>query len=130
MTQEDRGLAFVGRALMALLFVVSGVRKVLGFAGTVGYFSKLGIPLPEAVAAITVVIEIGGGILLLVGWRQAIVAAAMPAFTIGTALIGHRFWAVTDPQAYAAQLNNFLKNLAIAGGLLMVVVDGRRGGRR
>ena len=126
MTGNDRGLAFVARALMALIFLIAGVRKVLAFGMTVGYFGKLGIPMPELVVAGSIVIEVGGAILLAIGYRQTIVAAVLAAFTLGAALIAHQFWAVSDPQAYSGQLNNFLKNIAMVGGFLMIIVDGRR----
>ena len=126
MNSDDRGLAIFARVLIALLFLVAGVRKLLAYGMTVGYFAKLGIPMPEAVAALTIAIEIGGAILLVVGWRLAIVSAVMAAFTLGTALIAHRFWAESDPMAFGNQLNNFLKNIAIVGGFAMLIVDARR----
>ncbi len=129
MTQNDRGIAFVARALLALIFLVAGLRKLLAYAMTVGYFGKLGIPMPEMVVALTILIEIGGAVLLVVGYKQTIVAAVLAAFTLGAALIAHQFWTVTDPQAYSGQLNNFLKNVAMVGGFLMVMVDGRRARR-
>ncbi len=129
MTQNDRGIAFVARALLALIFLVAGLRKLLAYAMTVGYFGKLGIPMPEMVVALTILIEIGGAVLLVVGYKQTIVAAVLAAFTLGAALIAHQFWTVTDPQAYSGQLNNFLKNVAMVGGFLMVMVDGRRSRR-
>ena len=129
MTQNDRSLAYVARGLIALLFLVAGVRKVLAFGMTVGYFAKLGIPMPEVVAIGTICIEIGGAILFVIGYRLVVVSAILAAFTLGTALIAHQFWAVADPQAYSAQLNNFLKNVAIVGAFVMVIVDARRSRR-
>ena len=129
MARNDRGLAFFARALMALIFVISGTRKVIAFAMTVGYFDQLGIPMPTVVAVVTIVIEIGGGLLLVTGYRQTIVASVMAAFTLGTALIAHQFWTVADPQAFGGQLNHFLKNVAMVGGFLMIAIDGRRTGR-
>lgn len=129
MTRNDRGLAYVARGLIALLFLIAGMRKLLAFGMTVGYFAKLGIPMPEIVVVGSIVVEIGGAILLVIGYRPVIVASVMAAFTIGSALIAHQFWAVTDPQAYSAQLNNFLKNVSIVGAFLMIIVDARRSPR-
>lgn len=129
MTGNDRGLAYVARGLIALLFLIAGLRKVLAFGMTVGYFAKLGIPMPEVVVVGAILIEVGGAILLVVGYRPVIVASVMGAFTLGSALIAHQFWAVSDPQAYSAQLNNFLKNVSIVGAFLMVIVDARRSRR-
>ena len=129
MTSNDRGLAFAGRGLLALIFLVAGLRKLLAFGMTVGYFGKLGIPMPEVVVAGSILIEVGGAVLLTIGYKTWIVAAVMAAFTLGAALIAHQFWAVSDPQAYSAQLNNFLKNVAMVGGFLIVIVDDRRARR-
>lgn len=129
MTQNDRGLAYVARGLIALLFLIAGLRKLLAFGMTVGYFAKLGIPMPEVVVVGSILLEIGGSILIVIGYRPVIVASVMAAFTLGSALIAHQFWAVADPQAYSAQLNNFLKNVSIVGAFLMIIVDARRSQR-
>ncbi len=126
MASNDRGLAYVARGLIALLFLIAGLRKLLAFGMTVGYFAKLGIPMPEVVVVVSILVEIGGSILIVIGYRPVIVASVMAAFTIGSALIAHQFWAVSDPQIYSAQLNNFLKNVSIVGAFLMIIVDARR----
>jgi len=107
------------RALMAVIFLVAGIRKLLGYAGTLGYFGALGIPLPDLLLPLTILLEIGGGIALLIGWRARWVAAALGLFSLVSALLAHRFWAA-DPAQFANQLNHFLKNVAIAGGFLLV----------
>ena len=127
MNRNDRGLALMGRSLIALIFLIAGVRKALAFAMTVGYFGKLGIPMPELMVPLTIIIEIGGAILLVLGYRLVIVATVMALFTLGAALTAHQFWVATDPMVYSAQLNNFLKNIAMIGGFVMVIVDARRG---
>lgn len=126
MGTNDRALALFARGLMALLFLIAGLRKAIGFAGTVGYFGKLGLPMPEVVVIGSICIEVGGAILLTIGYKPVIVASIMAAFTLGTAFVAHQFWTVSDPQLYSAQLYNFFKNVSIAGGLLMVIVDARR----
>jgi putative oxidoreductase len=107
------------RALMAAIFLVAGVRKLMGYAGTLGYFGSLGIPLPEVVLPLTILLELGGGIALLIGWRTNWVAVALGLFTLASALLAHRFWAA-EPAQFSNQLNHFLKNVAIAGGFLLV----------
>jgi putative oxidoreductase len=123
---NDRYLAFAGRLLIAVIFLLAGFGKLMGYAGTVGYFGKLGIPFPEAVVALSILVELGGGILLVIGYRLVVVASVMAAFTFGAALIGHQFWNATDPTMHMQQMNNFLKNVAMVGGFLMVIVDARR----
>jgi putative oxidoreductase len=112
-----------GRILMGAIFLNAGVRKVLGFAGTVGYFTKLGFPAPEVFAVLAMVIEIGGSILLIVGWKTRWVAWLLALFVLIAAFAAHRFWQF-DASQYANQMNHFMKNLAIIGGLFFVATFG------
>jgi putative oxidoreductase len=95
----------------------------MGFAGTVAYFTKLGFPAPEVVTVIAIIIEVGGSILLIVGWRTRWVAWLLALFVLIAAFAAHRFWEF-DAAQYANQMNHFLKNLAIIGGLLFVASFG------
>jgi putative oxidoreductase len=109
----------IGRVLMSILFLVAGIRKAMAYAGTVSSFTALGLPLPEVVAPIVIAIEIGGGLALLIGWQTKIVALVLAVFTLATALVAHRFWSVEGPQ-FSGQLNNFLKNVAMVGGFMVL----------
>jgi putative oxidoreductase len=115
--------ALVGRILLAVMFILSGFGKIGGFEGTVGYIASKGLPLPQVVAALTVALELGGGILLAIGWKARWVALAFAVFCLLAGLIFHNFWAVDAAQKMAQQIN-FLKNLSIAGGMLMVFAHG------
>lgn len=119
MISQNCPALFAARTLMALLFLVAGTRKLLAWGATVGYFNKLGIPLPEIALGLTVALEIVGGIALVLGWRVQAVAVVMGVFTLISALIAHAFWAAEPPQ-FNAQLLNFLKNTAMAGGFLLL----------
>lgn len=112
-----------GRILMGAIFLNAGVRKLLGFAGTVGYFTRLGFPAPELFAVLAIVIEVGGSILLIIGWKTRWVAWLLALFVLIAALAAHRFWEF-DAAQYANQMNHFMKNLAIIGGLLFVATFG------
>jgi putative oxidoreductase len=114
----------VGRMLIGLIFLVAGVRKVVGFAGAAAYFTKLGFPAPEVVTVIAIIIEIGGSILLIVGWRARWAAWLLALFVVIAAFAAHRFWEISDPGQFNNQLNHFLKNLSIVGGLLYVATFG------
>ena len=116
-------LPLVARILIGLLFLVAGVRKIMGWTGTIAYFSKLGLPMPEPIVVLVILLELVGAMLLIVGWRTKLVAWALAGFTLVAGLMAHQFWAA-EPAQYANQLNHFLKNLAIIGGLLMVVAFG------
>ena len=116
-------LILLGRILIAILFIPSGVNKLIGFSGTVGYLTNLGAPMPEVAAAVAVACELGVGLMVLFGWKFRFAALVLAVFTVGTALIAHRFWAVPDAQM-AMQKINFMKNLAICGGLLFAWASG------
>ena len=103
-------VAAAGRILLAALFLVSGVQKLFVPGMIQGYIASVGLPFPSLVYVLTVVIEIGAGALLLVGFRTRLMAWILAAFTVAAALIFHR--ALGDPNQFV----HFMKNLAIAGG--------------
>jgi len=112
-----------GRILIALIFVLSGFGKITGFEGTVGYIASKGLPLPQLAAIGSIIVQLGGGILLIIGWKARWAAAAMLVFTALAALFFHNFWAVPPDQAQN-QMIHFMKNISMIGGLLFVVVHG------
>jgi putative oxidoreductase len=116
-------MLLVGRIFLSAIFLVAGVRKVLGYAATVGYLTKLGFPAAEVFTVIAIVIEIGAGLMLLTGWRARWAAWALIVFVAIATAMAHRFWEFEAAQM-ANQLNHFLKNIAIIGGLLFVVSFG------
>lgn len=127
-------LSLIGRVLLALLFVPAGLSKLTGFAGTVGYIASKGVPLPELAAAAAVGVELGFGLLLLVGFQTRWAALGMALFTFVISFIFHNFWGVPADQVMVQQIN-FFKNMAVVGGLLTVMawgagrwsLDGARG---
>lgn len=119
--QNSFGL--IARLLMAALFLPAGIGKLSGFAGTVGYISSVGLPLPQAAAAIAVVIEIVGGLALIVGYRTRLVAVVLALFTLVASVFFHAYWAAPADQQMIAQLM-FYKNIAVVGGLLALAASG------
>src|SRR3979409_93282 len=117
-------IPLVGRILIGLIFLVAGIRKVMGFAGAVAYLTKLGFPAPEVMAVIAIIIEIGGAILLIVGWRTRWAAWLLVLFVVVAAFAAHRFWEITDAGQYYNQMNHFLTTAAIAAALLSVATFG------
>ena len=113
----------VGRILLAAIFIWAGLGKLGGFAGTVGYIQSAGLPAAQLLAVIAIVIELGGGLLLVLGWKARWAAAALFVFCLVAAIFFHAFWAAAPDQAYMQQVQ-FMKNLAMMGGLLYVVVHG------
>jgi len=115
--------ALIARILLAVIFVISGYGKIGGFDGIAAAIASKGVPLPQVAAAITILVELGGGILLVLGWKTRWVALIFFLWLIPTTVLFHDFWA-SPPDQYEAQHINFMKNLAIMGGMLMVYAFG------
>jgi putative oxidoreductase len=112
----DTFLNLAARILMSQIFIISGIGKITGYAGTQAYMAKMGVP--GALLPLVILTELGGGLLLLFGFQTRWVALALAGFTIVSALIFHRNF------ADQMQMINFMKNLAMAGGLLLFVRHG------
>jgi len=106
----------VGRLLIAAIFVISGWGKITGFAGTQAYMEAMGVP--GALLPVVIALEIVGGIAIIIGWQTRIAALALAGFTL---LAGLLFHGDTGDQI---QMIMLLKNVAIAGGLLLLFAFG------
>jgi putative oxidoreductase len=116
-------IPLIARVLLAALFLVSGIRSLVAVAGTSGYFARLGVPMPGIVTWVVIAVEMVGAVMLVAGWRTRLAAWGLAAFVVVATYLGHQFWAV-DSSQYVNQLNHFLKNVAIIGGLLLVAAHG------
>ena len=116
-------MPLAGRLLLAAIFLVAGFDKLTAFAATSCYLAKLGFPMPDLMTVIAIVLELGGGILLIAGWKIRWAAWALIVFVAVATFAAHRFWEF-DASQYRNQLNHFLKNLALVGGLLFVAAFG------
>jgi putative oxidoreductase len=115
--------ALLGRILLAAIFVVSGLGKITGFEGAAGYIAAKGLPMPQALAGISILIECLGGLAVLVGWKTRWAALALIVFLIVITPIFHNFWAVPPEETMNQQIN-FLKNVSILGGMLLLFAFG------
>jgi putative oxidoreductase len=115
--------ALAGRILLAVIFIISGFGKLTAFAGTAGYMASKGLPMVPVLLVLTILVELGGGILLAVGFKARWAALALFLFLIPTTLVFHKFWGIDAAQAQMQQ-TQFLKNLAIMGGMLYVFAFG------
>lgn len=111
------------RVLLALMFVGAGISKFAGLEGTAGYIASKGLPLAGLLALGTATLEVVAGLALAFGLQARWAAGALALFTVAASLLFHNYWAMPADQAYVNQLM-FMKNLAVAGGLLMVVAFG------
>lgn len=123
MKTNPNALAFFGRILLAPVFLLSGIGKLRGFEGTVAYISSAGLPLPAVAAAAALALEIVASVALILGYRTRWAALALAAFSLVAAFLFHNYWAMPPADQIVQQIM-FLKNLAIAGGLLMLAAHG------
>lgn len=119
-------VALVARILLAAIFIQSGFGKITGFEGTVGYIASKGLPMPQLAAAGAIAVELVGGLLLVVGWQARWAAAAIFLFLIPTTYVFHNPAAVPADQVQMQSIQ-MMKNIAIAGGMLMVLAFGPGG---
>jgi len=115
---RDASIAVVGRALLASLFLMSGLSKLGTAAATTSYIASAGLPLPSLAYLLTVVVEIGGGLTLLVGFQTRLAASVLALFAVTAAVFFHNNFADQN------QAIHFIKNFAIAGGLLQLAASG------
>ncbi|HWX55212.1 MAG TPA: DoxX family protein [Verrucomicrobiae bacterium] len=120
---EKWGLV-LGRLLLSVIFVLSGFGKMTQFANTATMMAGAGIPLAKAALVLTIVIELGGGLLLISGYQVRYVALIMALFLVPVTLVFHKFWGI-PAQEQQMQMVNFLKNVAIMGGLVVAAVSDR-----
>ena len=113
----NAGTQLTGRVLIASIFIMAGINKIGGYAGTQGYMESMGVP--GGLLPLVILLEIGGGLAVLSGWQTRLAAFLLAGFTVLSALIFHA--------NFGDQMQSilFMKNLAMAGGLLLLVAGDR-----
>jgi putative oxidoreductase len=111
-------LPFVGPVLIGLPFAMSGFGKLAAYGATTAKIADVGLPFPPLAFAVAVLVELGGGLFLVFGYRVRPVALALAAFSLATAISFHGNFADQN------QMIHFLKNVMIAGGLLQIAAFG------
>jgi putative oxidoreductase len=115
--------ALIGRIFLAVLFIKSGWGKIGGFEPTAAMMASKGVPLASVALVITIALELGGGLLLAVGYKARWIGLLLALWLIPVTLTFHNYWAV-PPEQVQAQSINFYKNLSIFGGMLMMFAFG------
>jgi putative oxidoreductase len=115
--------ALLGRMLLVILFFISGFGKIPGYEGTAAYIASEGLPMPHVLAAISIVIELGGAIAIVLGWKTRFAAAVLALFMIVITPAFHKFWGVPPDEAAMQQIH-FMKNVSILGGFLLLFAFG------
>ncbi len=117
-------LQMISRALLAFIFIISGLGKIAGFDATAGMMAGVGFPAPALLLVGAIALELVGGIALLLGFKARLGAVMLVIFIVPATIIFHVARLGGDPGQMQMEMIQVLKNLAIIGGLLRVVADG------
>jgi putative oxidoreductase len=120
MEKIERFVPLLGRILLSLIFVMSGLSKIGGWEQTSGYMASKGMPMVPIFLLGAIVFEVLGGLTVLLGFKAKLGATALIIFLIPTTFIFHNFWTLEGMERQM-QMAMFMKNLSIMGGLLLVV---------
>ena len=117
----------IGRLLLSNIFIISGFKKITGFANTAGYMAakmpSLDPDVINVLLVLTIAIELGGGLMMLVGWQARWAATIILLWMIPVTYLFHAYWGL-PPDQMQMQFIQFQKNMAIMGGLLFIIAYG------
>jgi len=117
-------MEITGRVLLGLYFLLPGMMKITGFDGMVAYMTQHGVPLTVPLLILTTILQVGGGLALILGWQTRLFAFLLAGLTILICLYMHDFWNVYEGTSAQHELQNFIKNLGIFAGLLLLAAHG------
>jgi len=120
MQKIERFAPLLGRIFLAFIFLMSGLEKIGNWDQTAGYMASKEMPMIPLFLVGAIFLEVLGGLSVLLGWKARVGAAGLLVFLVPTTLIFHNFWAL-EGMEQQAQMINFLKNLAILGGLFLIL---------
>jgi len=120
MASMTKSLYLAGRILLGLYFIVPGLMKVMGFDGTAAYMASHGMIFVPFFLVLTIVIQLAGGACLAIGYRQQEVAFVLAGLVLVISVIMHNFWTMEEGLQRAHETQNFIKNMAIMAGLLVL----------
>ena len=112
----------MGRILFSMIFIASGMNHLMKLDDMSAYAASKGVPAAKAATAISGLVIMAGGIMIVLGWHRFIGAALLVMFLISTAFVMHPFWKESDPQASMNEMGHFMKDLALAGAALLIAV--------
>lgn len=116
-------LLLLARVLLSLLFILFGWKKMTAIPATMAAMVHLSVPYPEMAAMIAIIVELFGGLALLLGFFTRPLALIFAVYTLATGILGHPFWHMDEMVAYQASIN-FYKNVSIVGGFLLLALTG------
>ena len=116
-------MPLLGRVFFSAIFLFAGVNKLMDFSGNLAYTTSHGLPFPEIALVLAIIIEIGAGLMVLLGFKARFGAFLLLLFTAVTTFYFHAFWALEGAQMQL-QMIMFMKNLAMMGGALFIMTYG------
>ncbi len=119
-------IMLIGRVCFAAIFIMAGYQKILNFAPTTATMVQEGIPFVNILLIVSIIMEFGGGVLILFGWFARFGGLLIFAFIIPVTYYFHDFWTL-EPALVVNQMAHFMKNLAMVGGALFIVANGAGG---
>jgi putative oxidoreductase len=114
----------VGRVLLAIIFVMSGLEKVMDLGATAAAIGGKGLPMPNVLAVATAILELGGGLLVIVGWQTRLASLALAIFCAVAAYFFHDFWHYPQGAEHTNNMIHFMKNMSMIGGLFVLCAAG------
>ena len=119
----ENSISMIGRVCFSAIFVMAGFHKVAYYSDTLATMLQQNIPYSEILLIVSIVLELGGGLLVLLGWHTRFGALLLFLFIIPVTFYFHDFWTV-EPADVANQVHHFMKNLAMMGGALYILAHG------
>lgn len=119
----DKYGPLMGRILITVIFIIASIGKITDFSGHAAFMASKGLPMVNVLLVLAIIVELGGGLLILVGWQARWGAAALFFFVVVVTLIFHPFWSFEGQEAMQ-NFRDFFKNVAILGGLMYIMVHG------
>lgn len=111
----------IGRCMIALLFALTGIEQIREWRETTLYILSHGVRFAEPALALALVLQLGGALALILGFRTRLTALVLFAFTVTVSFLFHDFWKIDDAEMARQQMQLFARNMAVAGGLLLLV---------
>lgn len=110
----------MGRILFSMIFIASGMNHLMKLDDMSAYAASKGVPAAKAATALSGLMMLAGGVMIVLGWHRFIGAGLLVMFLIPTAFMMHPFWKESDPQASMNEMSHFMKDLALAGAAMLI----------
>ncbi len=120
MHAAGKAVFVAGRALLGLYFILPALMKIMDFSGTAEYMASHGMVFVPTFLVLTILIQLAGGACLVIGYRQQPVAFVLAGLVLVISIVMHDFWSMEEGLQRAHEMQNFIKNMAIMAGLLVV----------